>query len=324
MKEMFNNKTICFLGDSILAHGYYTYAMRSFIRKQSDKCIIYNRGIGGNRVDMTECLLDDEVFALNPDYCVFSFGANDLGIWLYDSFLEVTDQVLSQREARFNAYKNGVKNTVKLLREKGVEPIIMTPYAINQLLIEKPDIPTLGDNKEKASLIGPWFYKRKTFENINVALKGYCEWLEEFAKENGVLFFNIFDKLYDYMLTVDGMFADDGVHYTEKGSNYIAKCILEELGYKDVPSEFSKDSLNDEIFKVEQEERALCFVRFNEHNKILGDFTEEEIKSKAEKILSDPKTPGWMRGSYENYLKYYGKFSQLTKKVEKLTKEYLL
>ncbi len=324
MKEMFKNKTICFLGDSILAHGYYTYDMRSFIRTQKDKCVIYNRGIGGNRVDMTECLLNDEVFALKPDYCVFSFGANDLGIWLYDSFLEIDDKVLKDREVRFNNYKEGVKRTVRQLRENGVEPVIMTPYAKNQLLIEKPDIPTLGDNKEKATLIGPWFYKRKTFENINVALKEYCEWLEQFAKENDVTFFNIFDRLYNYMLTVDGMFRDDGVHYNEKGSAYIAKCILEDLGYENVPVEFSKDSKNDEIFKFEQEERALCFVRFNEHNKIICDITDEQIKVKAESILSDPKTPNWMKAGYENYLKYYGKFSELTKKVQELTKEYLL
>lgn len=57
MKKTFLNKRICILGDSITSHGFYIYDMRSYIRGATEKCTVYNRGTGGNRVDMAKALL---------------------------------------------------------------------------------------------------------------------------------------------------------------------------------------------------------------------------------------------------------------------------
>ena len=90
MKQEFTGKTICLLGDSIMEHGFYTYYLRSYFENKKEKCFFFNRGVAGNRAIMAQYLLEDEVYFLNPDYVFICFGANDLGVWLYDSYLTVT------------------------------------------------------------------------------------------------------------------------------------------------------------------------------------------------------------------------------------------
>jgi hypothetical protein len=163
MKEQFKNKTLCLLGDSIMEHGFYTYNIRSFYQGKKDKCFVFNRGVAGNRAIMAQHILDDEVFWLNPDYVFICFGANDLGVWLYDSKKQVTDELLTKRKIRDDEYIKAHEILIDKFSEKGIKTVIMSPYAVNSFIEEKDDVETVKDNDEKEDILKPSFYKRKTF-----------------------------------------------------------------------------------------------------------------------------------------------------------------
>ncbi len=322
--QQFKNTKIVFLGDSILAHGHYMYDMRSFISRSQDKCYVFNRGIGGNRADMAFDLLDEEVFAIKPDYCLISYGVNDLGGWLYDSKAVVDEKNLEERRVRNENFYNGIDHIVKRCKENGVIPILASSYAVNELIAEKDNIETLGDSKEKAEKLGASFYKQETLKNVNDAVRIYREFLIKYAKEHeGVLFFDVFTKTYDALYQQSGLFAEDGVHYSLKGHSVIAKIMLEFLGYENVTTEFIHDEQNDEVRKVEQIERSARFVQYNEHNALMGNFTKQEILDKAKNIIKDESQPKWLKESYVNYLNYVDKLPEIRQQSVDLTIDYI-
>ncbi len=157
----------------------------------------------------------------------------------------------------------------------------MSPYAVNSFITEREDIQTVNDNDEKEDILKPSFYKRKTFENINLAFKGYAERLKALCERTGAIYLDMFEQTYQIMLERkgEGMFFDDGIHYTKDlGHAVIAKIILNFLGEKDIPDEFIKTPENDKVFELEQLERSTGYIRrctpMNPH---FGARTEEEI-----------------------------------------------
>lgn len=323
MKEIFKNKRICFLGDSITHHGYYIANMRWFVHNQKEKCIFFNRGIGGNRADMAEYLFEKEVVALNPDFCFFSFGCNDMGIWLYDCFKQETETLLAERMQRNQRYFDGIRTIIQQCKARDVRPVIMTPYPVNELLEEKPDIPTLGDNKEKAELIGPWFYKKRTFQKINAALKIYGEKLREIATEENCLFVDLYTPLNEVMHKEKDVFAVDGIHYTPKGHSFIAKILLAYLGYEDIPKRFESDEVNEEISRMEANQRNFAYVLFNVFHPCNGVFSEMQILKKAKEEMQNENNSAWKRGVFAYFLANYNERENIEKEILRKIEDYL-
>ncbi len=323
MKSEFIDKKICFLGASNLSNGLYVYNLRSYMHDKENRCYVFNRGTGGNRMDMAFDVIQEDIIDLKPDYCIFSYGVNDMAIWLYDSFREIDDETLKARKIRDDNFYNGARYIVKKCKENGIIPIPMSINPVDQMLEEKPDIPTLGDNKEKAQLLGPWFYKRKTFKNINDKLEIYNAFLKKLAEDEGVPYFETYSKIYQHMINcTEGIYASDGIHITEKGNKLVAKAILENFGYENVPAEFDKDEQNDEIKKVETKERSARFLRNNMFNKVFGDFSDEDIRNEAQKILDDVAQPDWLKEHARNYLENFNNRFMLRDKVVELTLKY--
>ncbi len=317
-----DGKKFAFLGDSIAHHGEFIYNIRSYFHYNGVKATIYNRGISGARVDTVYHFIKEEILSIKPDYCFICFGANDLGIWLYDSFLEIDDKVITDRKERNDKYYNGIKHTVKILKENDIMPIILSPYPVDENITELPDIPTLGDNKEKADLIGPWFYKKQTFRNINDAFSGYASWIKDFAQKENVLFYDNFNWLKKASYNMQNVFGKDGIHYTPCGQALIARGILEFLGFNNIPTGFIKDKENDEILLLEQEERSASFVRFNVFHEMNGSFTLEQMLEQTKTRLKD-NNPDWLEKHYNNFIKHFNKFDVLSTKIKDKTNKYL-
>ena len=321
MEKIFNNKTICFMGDSITYNGKFIYDLRAYFQGKKDKPLIYNRGASGNRSIMLKDIFDGEIKGMNPDYVVVNFGVNDVGIWLYDSLKEVTPELLEERKIRNDEYFRGIRESINIIKERGKMPIISSPFPVNELITEQEDIETVGDNKEKKDYLGPSFYKRATFRNINGALKYYADTLKEIAKEEGVLYLPAFETLYPITLEVEGMFTEDGIHYTKTGADYIAKTILESFGYDIAEPIFKQTPENDEIARIELlERRAGCIRRGHPYHPMFGDYTDEQVFEHARELLKSPTD--WLRAMAQVTLDYYYKIDELRETIFKMTKEF--
>ncbi len=320
MKEKFIGKTIAVIGDSITESGKQFYYLRSYFQNSKDKCYLYNRGTCGNRAVMFPYLFDDEIKELKADYVMISYGVNDLGIWLYDNLKPVTSELLAKRKVRDEEYFESIYKSIKVVKDYGATPIILSPFAVNELLIEKENIETVADNDEKEDNLKPSFYTRATFRNINLALKGYAIKLKEIAKETSAEYLPMFEKTYEEMLKQTNMFSEDGVHYTANvGLKFIAQIMLEYLGCTNIPNEFVKTPENDEIERLEKLERdAGGILRGTPYNKYFGNFSEEEMIINAQNAV---KENGWGTDRAKLYLKYYKELSSLRTKIRNLTEK---
>ena len=269
----------------------------------------------------TKEILEWEIDKPYPDYAFLCFGANDLGCWLYDAEKEETAELLKEREQRDEKFFIGYDSIINKLIKKGIKPIILSPFAMNERLIEKENIETITDNQEKQECISSSFYKSKAFKKMNDHLAFYAKKLKETAKERNLLFLDIFTQTRELMQSRDGLFIDDGIHYTPKGHAEIAKILLKYMGCTDIPESFEKTERNDAIFAIEQEERSIMFLPANIFNPSLGKFTLWQITERAQALLADEKTPDWLRVSSRNFLTKREDVPKMRRKIEELTYE---
>lgn len=313
---------MCFIGDSILEHGFYTYNIRSYFQGKKEKCFVFNRGVAGNRAIMAQYILEDEVYFLNPDYAFICFGVNDAGIWLYDSLKEVTPQLLEKRKARDDEYIKALEILIDEFNSRGVKPVIMSPYAVNEFIEENRDIETVADNDEKEDELKPSFYKRKTFQNINDAFKCYAKRLKDLCREKGTPYLDTFEKTYSVMKETEGkgLYFDDGIHYTkDKGHALIADIILDYLGCEG-DKEYKRTPENDRIFELEQLERSAGYIRRSAPmNPYFGKKSEEEISEYAKSTLKSAFE--WGRLAAENYLARRDEIPKMKEELKKLVFE---
>ena len=318
MNSQFIGKTIVFLGDSNTEHGHYIKYLRAYFHGKKEKCTFFNRGTGGNRAVMAPYILDEEIKELTPDYICISFGGNDLGYWLYDARKVVTPALIAERNKRNYEFFEGYKSTVKAIKERGITPIIFSPFAKDELLFEKDDVETIADNDEKAVNMDSGFYTKKTYRNINCALRVYAEKLKELALDENLLYVPTFEKTYQNMLKYRGLFRDDGAHYSfGDGHKSIAKIILEFLGCE-VPEDFKVIEENELLEQLIQNERHAGFIRRTSCSAFYGDIPETVVEEKARECLKE-KDSEWLVSVGTNYFKYKGKMDQLRLEIKERT-----
>ena len=261
MKDLFKDKTIVFLGDSIAEQGYFCYDVRVGLREVGERVRVFNRGVGGTRAVMAKHMLEEEVYPLKPDVVFISYGVNDIGIWLYDAKKAETPELIEKRRARDEEYLASLREIILALKARGITPICQTPYPVNERLVEREDIDTIADNDEKEDYIGPSFYKRATFENINRGLAGYAERVRKMCRELEVEVVDVFSYMHKASLECDGLFIDDGTHYTELGHAYIARCLLDFMGIERDGLDFKRYPDMDKARQLEELIRDIMMYR---------------------------------------------------------------
>ena len=319
MNKQLDNKKICFLGASIIQNGEFIAYLRSYFFQKKDKGFPYffNRGLGGNRASMVHALFADEIVSLKPDYCFILFGLNDMGIWLYDSKEEETSKLLMEREERDELFYAGIFETVEALKKQGIIPILISTLAVNERLVEREDIETVADNKEKGQLIGDGFYKRTTFENINRKLRVYSERLKKYSKEANFDFIDGCNYFYALLDDAEKLFREDGIHLTKYGQETIAKMILEYLDCKNIPERFEISEYAKILFDIEKIEREIQYVKWAVFHPDLG-YNMAEIEQNAKAKLLHSGTSAKIKQSIQSYFQYNGKVDGLRTKLWEL------
>lgn len=301
----FENKTVYFVGDSNITQPFFLEYLRENLLHTKKRTYLYNKGVPGARMDMVKNYIDEEISVLKPDYVVLSFGGNDLGIWLYDAYNAVTDEVLSEREKRIQKYCNALECLIVDLKSKYVVPILMTPLCYNEDIVERQDVKTERDNKEKCAIKNTLFTKA-SFKNINIGQKIICEKGKSIADKYRV---QVWDAYSFTKEKVDGScFYGDGVHYNEKGHRIIAELIYENMfGEKLLDYTIEKCVRN--ISDIEADERAYYFVKYN---LIFFAYGTKQGKDLADALNGFIKEKGYVEGLTKERAEGFFRFAQDT------------
>ena len=326
IKKEFKDKVIAVFGASTDEHGYYMDYMRRFISTQSEKCYFVNRSIGGNYAMLACNMIEDEIDTLNPDIVIVHFGGNDVGLYNYNANVPETEEVLNKRKTSLDNYFLNMRKLVKLLKDRGLEVYIMTPFAENENIIEKDDIETVKDNVDKAKYMKSDFYCKASFRKINTMWREVAiPELYKIAEENSVQVIDAFSYVYEQMLKSNNMYTEDGIHLSRGGHEVVARFLLNYLGYENIPESFDiKSDLCNIINQLEQIERHIQFFRRwifypIEHKPFAEVNTEADVKAKLKELMQDPKYPFFAFAEVADY--FYDSMPVLREKCVKLIKK---
>ncbi len=307
---------ICILGDSLVEHDGWVSYLRALFAEQGVQ--VFNRGIGGNRVRMARALLADEIFWLQPTYTFICYGVNDLGIWLYDGRLTETDELLQKREERVEEYRNGLRETARAIKERGIVPVLFSPVPVNENMPSVATVQTHGDNQEKDALITAGFYTRESMENVNAALEGLTEIAKTLAAEEGYLFFDLFHSVKLQLLKKTECYRADGIHLTEKGHWIVARSVLPFFGLNQSNTPPNISLLHQKIKRLNEKERAVQLFRWGFYHPILGSYSEAQIVAEVERISLDGGSEPWLRETAEIFLSNRSDLAQIREELVRL------
>ena len=134
---------VCFLGDSITAHGFWEAEVVEFFLQNHPelKAEFYNCGISGTKGKNAEQKnrLWCDFLNFFPKYAVIMFGVNDVETSLYDQKLETPERV-ARREQLLTEYEGTLSRLVEVCKSRGVAPIICTPTPYDETNDFKTDV----------------------------------------------------------------------------------------------------------------------------------------------------------------------------------------
>lgn len=167
--------TLCFFGDSV-THGEFEFTnghKESVVRPElvyhklladqitdrygKEICVV-NAGIGGNFSSDGLARIQRDVLDRKPDFCCVMFGTND-----------VTNA--RKGEAALEGYKSNIRKILDMLRQQGIEAVVMTPG-----MLCSRGVKGFG---------GFWWFVHKYYENLqkNGSMDAYVEALRQVARE---------------------------------------------------------------------------------------------------------------------------------------------
>jgi hypothetical protein len=215
----------------------------------------------------------------------------------------MTDEVKREREIRINNYAMALEKNIQDLRLRGVEPIVLTPVCYNEDIVEKTEIQTDKDSKEKANIKNTLFSKA-SFRNINEAMRLLSEICKEIAKKYDVAVWDLFAET---KAQVDNScFQADGIHYNEKGHWIIAQATYKNMFGEPLEAYPVTEAVK-ELSQMEADERAYFFVKYNLVFLSCGRKDGEELANYVQEFI---QAKGYVQGLTRARAEGFFRFSQ--------------
>lgn len=291
---------VCFLGDSITAHGIWEMEVIEYFLNnyKSLEIEFYNCGISGSQGRLAEIKnrLYCDFLNYYPKYAVILFGTNDVAYYLYNPD-EENEEIIKRREERALSYEKTLKRIVEVCKSRSITPIICSPTPYDEY----------NDPPQKL-----W--------NVDKRLEKFANIAKQIANENELLFIDMRKILMEHIY--EKPIRDDRVHPNEYGYHLMAEKFLYDIGAKD-NIEVNKTCIisekNKRRFEIEDILRDIMFVERD----FMGWQYQENIYSiEYRKALLKKKIPEDNRKSsqvYINYMKYAGQVDELRGELLKRT-----
>ena len=177
---------------------------------------------------------------------------------LYDSAKEETAKLKAERQHFIDVYKTSLENIVLNLKNRGIIPIVCSPFCVNEHIIETGDVQTVVDNSDKKD-IKETFYTKKTFCKINEGLKKMRDIAFDISQRQNVDFWDTYTQTLKNISNEN--FTEDGIHYTDIGHKLIAKIMLNAMLGKTLADAPISQRIQ-EIAKFEFDERSYYFIKY--------------------------------------------------------------
>lgn len=218
-RQYSEDKTIVCFGDSN-TFGWnnryldsYPALLENSLKKTSKSFHVINCGVGGNTVIDGFNRLESDVILFKPDVAIISFGFNDGLLFRIDinknnkKKLDLAYKINDDyygTPVSMNEFEFHVENIIFKLQKNSIKIILMGLYKIKTL-------------KSFLSYEG---YK-KIVDLQNEVYLGYNDMIKNLAFKNNVVFFDLWNKLYNYE-KIDfekntDYFQADGFHLNTKG-----------------------------------------------------------------------------------------------------------
>jgi lysophospholipase L1-like esterase len=199
-----------FFGDSITQRGSseqtgWVSQIASVYQRRVD---VINRGYSGYNTRWAKALMPHLRDTLYKAQCVtVFFGANDSAL---------KDRTSHSQHVPILEFTSNLTSIVEELRELDVENIILvTPPPVSEPHRIKHAMDTYGITLEKGS------------ERVNAVTQEYAQACERVGKEMGVPVVHLWNSIMESMPETFGdELLNDGLHLTEKGSQYVFQEVL--------------------------------------------------------------------------------------------------
>ena len=210
---------ICVVGDSITHNGTYLRNIELYMltRYPETPTRWYNCGLGGETARRYFTILEEDLYAKNPDKVIIMFGMNDLNLELYGRNPESNRK---SKDSAINGYQNAMRALVEDITAHGVGDITLL-------------VPSPFDNALEKSTM-------KNCPGYNDALQSTKTFLEELAAEYGCAVVDMNTPLAAYNqayrdatgedVTVIG---SDRIHPGTLGAWLMAYCYIDQMNLRE-------------------------------------------------------------------------------------------
>lgn len=197
----------------------YADILQSEFPEKGVKAEVINAGVGGHNTDHAKARFEKDVLAKDPDIVIIQFGINDAAVDVWK------DPPAKASRVSLENYEKNLRHFVKVLTEKRVKVILMTPNPLRW-------------TSKMREMYGKAPYLPEDADGFNVKLKDYAAKVREIAKSQKIPIIDIYAAFEDFGKK-DGQAVDDllldGIHPNAKGHRLVADRLLELIS-KDKPS----------------------------------------------------------------------------------------
>lgn len=219
MKKFSENKTICFLGDSITTCStwisiIYDYYIKHF---PNSNLKMISCGVSGGRAETGLMYIEEDLFSYNPDHVVIMYGMNETDLPTYAE-MEDTSKISEYQQSKLDGFYNDLTAVTKKITDKGISVSFCTNTAYNNW------INGIEENNK----------------NANIALQKAADVTKKVAAEFGaevVDFFACFKYLAEESAKINPNVEVtnlDRVHPNDLGNSIMASIFLNAQGFSDV------------------------------------------------------------------------------------------
>lgn len=255
MAQFNKDSAVCFLGDSITAHGGWIRRVFDYYRlEQKIPCKLYNCGVPGDRAANAVWRLEETVFCYRPTEVVVAFGMNDCGYTMYKEEPLGDRGVINRRRLLDNSISALQQIAIRCARQ-GIKVTFCTPTLPDELMeSETPVYPGAA-----AALL-----------ELSLRIRALAEELGAEIIDFSFPFRDITLKLYKKNQTLVGA---DRVHPLPEGHELMARLFLRGQGFDvAVPesweelhalAEVPHDDWENRRYQLEAEANCNMYVEWN-------------------------------------------------------------